>query len=121
MTVTETLLELEDRMWRANREGDGAVYQEMLREDALAVSRYGVMGKDQLVPMVHANRNPYLKTELSDRKVIELDENCALVTYRADVTALVDGNEVELPSYATSVYVRTDGEWRAAFFQQTSL
>jgi hypothetical protein len=121
MTVTETLLGLEERMWQANREGDGAFYAELLRDDALVVSKYGVMTKAQGIPVIQANQNPYIKTVLSDQKVIELDENNALVTYRVDVTALVQGNEVELPSYATSVYTREGDQWCGVFHQQTAL
>jgi hypothetical protein len=103
VTVTETLLELEERMWRTNRNGDGAFFAELLREDALVVSKYGVMTKAQGIP------------------VIQLDENNALVTYRVDVTAVVQGKEVELPSYATSVYIRELAQWRGVFHQQTAL
>jgi hypothetical protein len=103
VTVTETLLELEERMWQTNRKGDGAFFAELLREDALVVSKYGVMTKAQGIP------------------VIQLDENNALVTYRVDVTAVVQGKEVELPSYATRVYTREGARWRGVFHQQTAL
>ncbi|MDX6250420.1 MAG: hypothetical protein QOF10_3780 [Kribbellaceae bacterium] len=121
MTVAETLLDLEEQMWRANREGDGAFYAKLLRDDALVVSKYGVMTKAQGIPVIEANHNPYVKTDLSDQKVLQLDENNALVTYRVDVTAVVQGNEVELPSYATSVYTREGDQWRGVFHQQTAL
>jgi len=121
MTTTETLLELEERMWQANREGDGAFYGQYLREDAFAVSKYGTMDKAQAVSLVSANQNPYLKTELSDQRVIQLDEDNAIVTYRVDVTALVQGNEMQLPAYASTVWNRSGGEWRAVFFQHTAL
>ena len=53
--------------------------------------------------------------------MIQFDENNALVTYRVDVTAVVQGNEIELPSYATSVYAREGDRWRGVFHQQTAL
>jgi hypothetical protein len=67
MTVTETLLELEDQMWRANREGDGSFYAHWLRDDALAVSKYGIIDKAAAVPGIQANHNPYLKTPRTRR------------------------------------------------------
>jgi uncharacterized protein (TIGR02246 family) len=121
MSVAETLTELEERMWRANREGDGAFYAGLVRDDALVVSRYGVMGKDQIVAGIQANRNPYVKTELSEFRVVELGEDSALITYRAQVVALVNGSETELSVYATSVYVREGDSWRNAFHQQSAL
>jgi hypothetical protein len=121
MSLTETLIALEQEMWRANREGDGAFYDKLLRDDALAVSKYGVMDKEQIVPGIQANENPYLKTDLSGFRVIQLDENNALITYRADVVAEIQGTEVELPSYATSIYTRDAGSWRSVFHQQSAL
>ena len=32
MSTTEQLIELEERMWRANREGDGSFYADVLRD-----------------------------------------------------------------------------------------
>lgn len=121
MTTTETLLELEERFWQANREGDGAFFSQFLRDDAFGVSKYGTLDKTQAVALATANENPYLKTELSDQRVILLDDDNAIVTYRVDVTALVQGNEMQLPAYASTVWNRSGGEWRAVFFQHTAL
>ncbi len=121
MSVTQTVIELEERLWQANREGDGAYYDRVLRDDVLVVSRFGVMGKTDVVPQVQTNRNPYLKTELSGHHVLELGADTALITYRADVVAEVNGSETEFAVLATSVYVREDDGWRSAFHQQTPL
>ncbi|TDO49992.1 uncharacterized protein DUF4440 [Kribbella sp. VKM Ac-2527] len=121
MTITETLLELEERMWQANREGDAAFWAQYLRDDAFGVSKYGTLDKAQAVSLAAANENPYLKTELSEQRVIQLDDDNAIVTYRVDVTALVQGNEMQLPAYASTVWNRSGGEWRAVFFQHTAL
>jgi ketosteroid isomerase-like protein len=121
MSLTETLIEIEQEMWRANREGDADHYERMLRDDAMVVSKYGVMGKQEAVPGIRANQNPYLKTDLSEFHVIALDENNALITYRAHVVAEIQGQQVELPSYATSVYTREGDTWRSVFHQQTAL
>ncbi|HEY4570273.1 MAG TPA: DUF4440 domain-containing protein [Kribbella sp.] len=48
-------------------------------------------------------------------------DHTAIVTYRVDVTVFVEGNELEVPSYASTVWTNTSGEWRVAFHQQTAL
>ncbi|GAB3420508.1 nuclear transport factor 2 family protein [Flindersiella endophytica] len=121
MNLIETLIELENEMWRANREGDGAFYTKQLRDDALVVSKYGVMAKEQVVTVIQANQNHYVKTDLSQHRVIELDANNALITYHAHVVAEVQGKQVELLSYATSTYTREGDGWRIVFHQQTAL
>ncbi|GAB3926305.1 hypothetical protein GCM10029976_020800 [Kribbella albertanoniae] len=121
MTIAETLLELEDQLWRANREGDGSFYAHWLRDDALAVSKYGIIDKATAVPGIQANHNPYLKTPRTDEKVIVVDEHTAIVTYRVDVTVLFEGEEKVFPSYASSIWNNGSGDWRVVFHQQSAL
>jgi hypothetical protein len=121
MDVERELVNLETEMWRANREGDGAFYDRVVREDALLVSKSGVVGKADIVPNITKNENPYLRTDLSDVKVLRIGADSALVTYKAAVTALITGSEVPFEVLATSVYARAGDEWRNVFHQQTAL
>ena len=121
MSVNEELSELEELLWKANREGDGDFYQKYLRDDAIAVTRFGIIDKATAVPGIRANHNPYLTTDRSDERVIVVDDHTAIITYHVDVTVLVDGNELQAPSYATTVWTNVAGEWLVAFHQQTAL
>src|SRR5215212_11512100 len=118
MSIEKTLLDLEDEMWRANREGDGSFYERVLRDDALVVSQWGVAPKAAIVPGISKNDNPYVETELSDRKVLQITGDSALVTYKAEVTT---GAGVTFRLLATSVYAREGDEWRSVFHQQSPL
>jgi uncharacterized protein (TIGR02246 family) len=121
MTLEQTILDLEDEMWRANREGDGDYYARCLTDDAMVVSRFGVMGKDQIVAGITANRNPFVRSAIHDPKVFALGDAAALITYRATYTALIDGAEQDFTTLSTSVYVLIDGQWRSKFHQQTPM
>lgn len=121
MTIASELKQLEKEMWRANREGDGDFYDRVVREDALTVSKHGVAGKADIVPNVTRNENPFLKTDLSHLKVVQISEDSALVTYKATVTALIDDEQQKFQVLATSVYAREDDEWRSVFHQQTEV
>lgn len=113
--VTDEIVALETELWRANRAGDGAFYQRLLRDDAVVVSQYGVVGKAQIVPVITANHNPYTRTDLDQWQVIQPTEDTAIVTYRADVTS--EGGEFTV--LATSVYARAATGWVGTFHQQT--
>jgi ketosteroid isomerase-like protein len=121
MSQTDELHGLEEQMWAANRNGDGDFYAQHLRDDAVVVSKYGVADKAVIVPGIQANRNPYVSTDRSQERVIQVDEHTAIVTYRVDVVALVNGSEVKLPSYATSVWTDESGDWRIVFHQQSAI
>ncbi|GAA1264137.1 nuclear transport factor 2 family protein [Saccharothrix xinjiangensis] len=119
--VMDELIGLEEELWRANREGDGAFYERSLRDDAVAVSQYGVMTKADAVATIGANRNPYLKTALSDVRVVGVGDGGAAVTYRVDVVALVGEREVGFSALATTVYAREGDGWLVALHQQSPL
>ncbi|GAB3827835.1 nuclear transport factor 2 family protein [Dactylosporangium cerinum] len=121
MTVETELEQLEEEMWRANREGDGSFYDRVVRDDALVVSKYGVAGKADIVPTITKNENPFLKTTLADLKVLRISDDSALVTYKATVTALISAAERTFQVLATSVYTRDGDEWRSVFHQQTEV
>ena len=121
MSLGDEILELEEAMWAANRAGDASFYDRVMRDDALAVSSYGVLDRASIVTGIGENRNPYLRSTISEPKVIELTADSVLVTYRADVDAVRDGQPLPLHVLATSVYTRQDGGWRSAFHQQSLL
>jgi ketosteroid isomerase-like protein len=119
--VEKTLLALEEEFWRANREGDADFYDRTLRDDALLVSRFGLAGKAQVVAGIGANRNPFVRTALSDQRVTVLSDTVAMVNYRAGYTALINGAEVDFTVLATSVYVREGDAWRSVLHQQSAV
>lgn len=120
--MSEGPAELEELMWKANRDGDAAFYEDRLRDDALVVSKYGVMDKATVVPGIEANKNPYLETDRSAERAITIDDDTVVVSYRVDVVAVVQGNKLQLPSYASTVWNRDQaGRWWAVFHQQTAL
>ncbi|WP_163513086.1 nuclear transport factor 2 family protein [Fodinicola acaciae] len=116
--VTDEIVAIETEMWRANRDGDGAFYQRLIRDDGIVVSRYGVATKAQIVPVVSKNDNPYVKTDLDEWRVLQPTPDTAVVTYRSAVTT---GAGVEFKVLATSVYAREADGWRSVFHQQTPL
>ncbi|GLZ80528.1 hypothetical protein Afil01_53350 [Actinorhabdospora filicis] len=115
------LIALEEAMWDANRAGDGAYYDKVLRDDAMGVSKWGLLDKATAVAGISANHNPYLKTDLSQIKVLMVNEDAAVVTYKADVLVLVNGEETPTSAYASTVYARENGTWTPVFFQHTPL
>lgn len=115
------LIAHEEALWAANRAGDGEHYARVLRDDAMGVSKWGLLDKATAVAGISANHNPYLKTELSQIKVLLVNADAAIVTYKADVLVSVNGVETPTSAYASTVYAREDGTWVPVFFQHTAL
>ena len=59
------------------------------------------------------------KYEFSNFKVTMLDTNTALVTYRATQDAMCGTMAMPANVYTSSIYVKRNGKWWAAFHQET--
>jgi ketosteroid isomerase-like protein len=120
-SVEATVLDLEEQLWAANRAGDGEFYRERLADDVVGVFTRGHYDKAMAVREVSENRIPFTSTRMSDPRVIVLAPDSALVTYRCDIEALHEGQTLQFPIYATTVWRRANDEWRAVLHQQTPI
>jgi ketosteroid isomerase-like protein len=118
-TLERTLLDLEERMWEANRNGDAGYFQAHLADDAIAVASFGVFDKGQAVVQAAENRVPFTRTRLEGARVLQLGEAGALVTYRAFIAAVRDGAPFSFSIYATSAWRRVGDGWEAVLHQWT--
>ncbi|GAA2879600.1 hypothetical protein GCM10010517_41970 [Streptosporangium fragile] len=121
MSFESELIELTERAWEANRNGDAAFYDRLLTEAPLSVSQWGIVDdREAILKGFAENRNPYTRTEQSDHRVTRLGEDSAVHTSTVEIDVLVNGVDKQtMRLFATTVLVRRDGEWRAALFQVT--
>lgn len=115
------IIELSEKAWEANRNGDAAFYDRFLTEDPVSVSPWGVVtDRERILRGFAENRNPYTRTDQSDHRVIMLTPDSAVHTVTVEIDVLVNGSDKQtMRMFATTALVRRDGEWRAALFQVT--
>jgi len=111
------LLDLEERGWQALAAGRGPeFYDEVCAPDAVMLFPGGmVLDRDDAIEGLR-QAPPWASYELTDARVVPLDDDAAVVVYRA--TAQRDGDE-PYRAAMSSTYVRRGGEWRLAVHQQT--
>jgi ketosteroid isomerase-like protein len=119
----DEIIELNERAWEANRNGDAAFYDRFLTEDVVSISQWGVVTDRAAILKIFAeNRNPYVRTDMSEHRVVRLTDDSVVHTAKVEVDALIDGTTLKtMNMYATTALVRRDGEWKAAVFQITML
>jgi hypothetical protein len=118
MTTREELLELERAGWEAlSKGGDAAAtfYDGVLAAEVLMLLPGGMVLDDRSAVVDSMRGEPWSSYELSDERVVELSENCAVVAYRA--RAIRKG--AEYSALINSTFVRTEGEWKLVVHQQT--
>ncbi|MEU8380258.1 nuclear transport factor 2 family protein [Streptosporangium sp. NPDC048865] len=117
--VERELIELSERAWEANRNGDAEFYDRFLTEAPLSVSQWGIVDdREAILKGFAENRNPYTRTDLSDHRVTVLGDGGAVHTATVEIDVLVDGTDKRtMKVFATTALTRRDGEWKAALFQ----
>jgi hypothetical protein len=118
MGTRDDLLELERRAWEALATGGEAAathYDTVLAPDVLMLLPGGLVIDDRRKVVESMRGAPWDEFRLTDERVLELDENTAVVAYRATARR----GEHDYEALFNSTYVRREGRWRVALHQQT--
>ena len=109
------LLDLEHRGWRSLCDGTGATfYGDLMTDDGVMVLAHGVaMDRDQVVASL-AEAPPWDRYEITDPRLVDIAGGAALV-----YTGTGHRGDEPFVARMSSVYVRRDGRWRLALYQQT--
>ena len=112
-SIEKTLIAREKQKWDAFKKKDVNAIAAFYAEDFFSVG-YGAAGvlrvtKAEMIQAVALS--DVAGYTLKDFKLVRLDEDCAVLTYKA---------VGKYPIYATSVWVNRDGKWLTAFYQATA-
>jgi len=117
--LKETLINLEKQSWVAWKNHDGKFFQDFLSDDHVEIGAGGLTNKATVVagvasPVCHVNSYTVEKFSLTI-----FDANTALLTYHAAQDTTCNGNPVPSPVWVSSLYVKRNGRWLNALYQQT--
>jgi hypothetical protein len=115
-SIQHQLIDLQKAFVAAQERGDADYVKNALADDFTQIETNGdTSGKKEFVKDIHPEERPGPSPILYDFKVIELDEGCAVVTYKAVFT----GNQLERYQHVSDTWVKQDGAWKLRFQQST--
>jgi len=117
--VSEALVALEKRSWEAWKNRDGKFFQDFLSDDHVEVGFGGPADKAAVVAVVGSPICVVASYAIDKFKVTQFDANTALLVYRAEQDTKCGAMTVPSPVWVSSLYVRRDGRWVNALYQQT--
>jgi hypothetical protein len=118
-SLEEMLIAREKEVWELIKKKDGAGFASYLAEDQLYVNSTGVHSKAEAVKGIGEGDGPPELT-LDDWKVLMIDKDAAIVTYKATPKAMACGPEPVAQRNST-VWVKRNGKWLALFHQDTNV
>jgi hypothetical protein len=118
-SVEAQLIALEKQAWEAWKNRDGSFYQSLLSEDVVGVGSQGIFNKSQTVKAISTSTCEVKSYSLDNFKLVMLDKNTAVLTYKGTQDATCDGKAEPPTVWASTVFVKRGGKWLAAFHQET--
>ena len=117
--LKELLVKLERQSWEAWQKRDAGFFQKFLSEDHVEVGFGGLTNKTGVVAGVASPRCVVRSYQVDQFGVTVFDANTAVVNYHASQDTRCGDNAVPSPVWVSSLYVRRDGRWLNALYQQT--
>jgi uncharacterized protein (TIGR02246 family) len=112
------LLDLERHGWDSLCNSTGAqFYGDLMTDDGIMVLANGaVMDRDAVVASLE-HAPPWESYDIEDVRLVDAGADAAAIVYVG--TGYRDGDQPAFVGIMSSVYVRQDGRWRLALYQQT--
>jgi len=115
-SIQQEMIDLQKAFEDAQERGDAEYVKDALADDFISIEPNGdSSGKQEFVRDVHSSERPGPPSILYAFKVIEIDEGCAVVTYKA----VFAGNQLEKYQAVSDTWVKQAGKWKLKFQQST--
>jgi hypothetical protein len=114
------IISTERKLWEGWKTKNFKPFRTYLTNESINIGDQGVAGKADLLKAMEGMSCDVKSYELSDIKVVFLDSDAALITYKATQDGTCGGESLPAAVWASSTYVRRGGKWLAASHQETT-
>jgi hypothetical protein len=116
--LAKTLLASSNSLFTAYQQMDQALFLSIIAPDFVYVSRWGIMGPDELGGAVQACSMTAFK--LTDAKARQLSPDTAVLLYKAHQTANCSGKPEPADLVLTDTFVKKGNDWLMTVHTQTA-
>lgn len=113
------IVSTEKKLWEAWKSKDIKPFKSYLSADSVMIGDAGVANKTDSLKELESMECDVKSYELSDIKVVFLNSDAALMTYKAAQEGTCGGQTIPPAVWASSAYVKRGGKWFAASHQET--
>jgi hypothetical protein len=115
-SVQQELISVQKAFLDAQQRGDAQYIKNAVADDFMLIETDGNnSGKADFVRDVQPPEHPGLSPILYDFKVVQLDEGCVVVAYKA----VFPGSHLERYQHLSGTWVKQAGQWKLKFQQST--
>jgi hypothetical protein len=112
-SIERELVQLEERYWNAIKEKDSSTAASLSSDPCVVVGAQGVgeLDKATLATMMQGANYELKAFSLDDVHVRRVADDVAVVAYKVKEDLVVEGQDVNLEAFDSSVWVRRNGQW----------
>jgi hypothetical protein len=112
-SIERELVRLEERYWNAIKEKDSSTAASLSSDPCVVVGAQGVgeLDKTTLAKMMQGANYELKAFSLDDVHVRRVADDVAVVAYKVREDLVVEGQDVNLEAFDSSVWVRRNGQW----------
>ncbi|MGA8492418.1 MAG: nuclear transport factor 2 family protein [Terriglobales bacterium] len=115
-SLQQELISAQKAFQDAQERGDAEYVKNAVADDFLSIETNGnTSGKKEFVRDIHPPEHPEPSPFLYDFDVVQLDNSCVVVTYKA----VFPGNQLEKYQHLSDTWVKQDGQWKLKLQQST--
>ena len=120
--VADALMAKEHALIDAVKAKNAKAFSSMVMPGSWSVDETGYMTTDDFIKML-GDPKADVKIEMikaSDMKVIDIDANAAIVTYKTEQKGSFMGQPLPPVTYVTTIWATHGGTWHAVFHQEST-
>lgn len=118
-SLADTLAAKERAVLDAIVKKDRKAFDSIVASDAVLSTPMGRMSMADAAKMLFDPAYSLSNAMIEDPQVMMIDKDAAVLTYKATGTETYQGKSSPTTSYATTIYARRGGEWKAIFHQES--
>ena len=117
-SIKEKLIALEKQSREAWKNQDANFFSHFLSDDHIELGFYGASTKKDVVSFIASHACKVQSYSVDKFSVKMLDTNIVVLTYWAEQETVCN-SKVPSPVWVSSIYIKRNGNWENAFYQQT--
>ena len=120
--MADALMAKEHAMLDAVKAKNAKMFSSMVKFGSRSVDENGFMTVDDFIKMLGDPKADIKIDEIkmSDMKVVDIDANAAIVTYKTEQKGSFMGAPLPPATYVTTIWAHEGGAWRAVFHQEST-
>jgi hypothetical protein len=117
--VADAIIAKERQVLDALMKKDAATFNSLVASDAILNGPNGRMKVADFTKDAFGPDYTLSNSAIEDPQVMMIDKDAAILTYKSTGTETFKGQTQTASSYATSIWVKRGGQWKAIFHQES--